>query len=126
MALSVDDEATTKATIEKHRLSFPVGHSADADEVAAAHRGLHQCDASLPADRLAFLLTPDGNVAERRLFKRADWQIGGRRRHRDGYLSQVQSLSAGCWSLRPTIESRTAIRRAAKGLAARVAGLTIR
>src|SRR5215469_16466614 len=36
VALSVDDEATTKGTIEKYKLSFPVGHSANADEVAAA------------------------------------------------------------------------------------------
>lgn len=29
VALSVDDEATTAGTVEKHKLSFPVGHSAD-------------------------------------------------------------------------------------------------
>lgn len=32
---SVDDEDTTRALIEKHRLTFPVGHSADADKIAA-------------------------------------------------------------------------------------------
>ena len=31
VALSVDDEATTVGTIEKFRLSFPVGHSANAE-----------------------------------------------------------------------------------------------
>src|SRR3954453_8707297 len=30
VALSVDDEATTRALITKHGLRFPVGHSADA------------------------------------------------------------------------------------------------
>ena len=50
VALSVDDEETTRATIERHGLSFPVGHSADADERGGRYWGLHQCDASLPAD----------------------------------------------------------------------------
>src|SRR5215469_18340191 len=35
VSLSVDDEATTKGTIEKFKLTFPVGHSADADKIAA-------------------------------------------------------------------------------------------
>src|SRR5215475_4941328 len=34
VALSVDDEATTKDLIAKHGLTFPVGHSADARAVA--------------------------------------------------------------------------------------------
>ena len=36
VALSVDDEATTRALIDRHGLRFPVGHSADAAAVAAA------------------------------------------------------------------------------------------
>jgi peroxiredoxin len=36
VALSVDDEATTAATIAKHGLRFPVGHSADAAAISAA------------------------------------------------------------------------------------------
>jgi len=36
VALSVDDESTTQQTIAKHGLTFPVGHSADADAVSAA------------------------------------------------------------------------------------------
>jgi peroxiredoxin len=36
VALSVDDEATTRQTIAEHGLDFPVGHSADADAIAAA------------------------------------------------------------------------------------------
>ncbi|HEY3609376.1 MAG TPA: peroxiredoxin family protein [Pseudonocardiaceae bacterium] len=34
VALSVDDEATTQALVDKLSLSFPVGHSADAGEIA--------------------------------------------------------------------------------------------
>ena len=36
VALSVDDEATSAATKAKNHVQFPVGHSADADAVAAA------------------------------------------------------------------------------------------
>jgi peroxiredoxin len=36
VALSVDDEATTRQTIAEHGLDFPVGQSADADAIAAA------------------------------------------------------------------------------------------
>ena len=36
VALSVDDEATTQALIDKHGLTFPIGHSADAKAVSAA------------------------------------------------------------------------------------------
>ena len=36
VALSVDDEATTRDLITRHGLRFPVGHSADATAVAAA------------------------------------------------------------------------------------------
>jgi peroxiredoxin len=36
VALSVDDEKTTAATIAKHSLSFPVAHSADAASISAA------------------------------------------------------------------------------------------
>lgn len=35
VALSVDDEATTQALVDKLKLTFPVGHSADARAVAA-------------------------------------------------------------------------------------------
>ena len=34
-ALSVDDEETSAALVAKHKLRFPVGHSADAGKVAA-------------------------------------------------------------------------------------------
>lgn len=34
VSLSVDDEATTKELVDKHKLTFPVGHSADARKVS--------------------------------------------------------------------------------------------
>lgn len=36
VALSVDDEATTKELIAKHGLTFPIGHSADATTISEA------------------------------------------------------------------------------------------
>ena len=36
VALSVDDETTTRELVAKHGLTFPVGHSADARAVAEA------------------------------------------------------------------------------------------
>jgi peroxiredoxin len=60
-ALSVDDEATTAELVAKHRLTFPVGHSADARVVAEATgafvdpgRGFLQST--------GFVLDPQGNV----------------------------------------------------------------
>ena len=35
VALSVDDEETSTELVSKRKLRFPVGHSADADKVAA-------------------------------------------------------------------------------------------
>lgn len=35
VSLSVDDEDTTRALIEKYRLTFPIGHSGDAEQIAA-------------------------------------------------------------------------------------------
>src|SRR5690349_18749944 len=36
VALSVDKKADAAALVEKHRLNFPVGFGADADQIAAA------------------------------------------------------------------------------------------
>jgi peroxiredoxin len=60
-ALSVDDEATTKALIDKHGLSFPVGHSADARAVAAA-TGAFVNDDPLHLQSTGFVLDPAGRV----------------------------------------------------------------
>jgi peroxiredoxin len=61
VALSVDDEATTTRTIEKYKLRFPVGHSANADEVAAL-TGAYTNDAPRYLQSTGFLLGPDGRV----------------------------------------------------------------
>lgn len=61
IALSVDDEPTTIGTIEKHKLSFPVGHSADADKVAAI-TGAYTNEAPHYLQTTGFLLDPEGKV----------------------------------------------------------------
>ncbi|HVV22281.1 MAG TPA: peroxiredoxin family protein [Pseudonocardiaceae bacterium] len=60
-ALSVDDEATTSALIEKHHLTFPVGHSADARAVSEA-TGAFVNDDPLYLQSTGFVLDPDGKV----------------------------------------------------------------
>ena len=61
VALSVDDEATTAGTIEKFQLSFPVGHSADADRVAAI-TGAYTNETPRYLQTTGFLLAPDGKI----------------------------------------------------------------
>lgn len=61
VALSVDDEATSAALVEKHHLDFPVGHSADADAVAAA-TGAYTNDDPHYLQSTGFILAPDGSV----------------------------------------------------------------
>ena len=61
VALSVDDEATTAALIAKHRLTFPVGHSADASAVAAA-TGAFVDPAGGYLQSTGFVLDPTGRV----------------------------------------------------------------
>jgi peroxiredoxin len=61
VALSVDDEATTKALIDKHGLSFPVGHSADAHAVADT-TGAFVNDDPLHLQSTGFVLDPNGHV----------------------------------------------------------------
>ena len=62
VALSVDDEATTQALIEKHGLTFPVGHSADAKAVAEAVGAFVGGDAPGYLQSTGFVLDPDGRV----------------------------------------------------------------
>ncbi|WP_020013439.1 peroxiredoxin family protein [Promicromonospora sukumoe] len=61
VALSVDDEETTAEQIRRHGLTFPVGHSADADAIAAATGAFvhHEPDY---LQSTGFLLDPSGNV----------------------------------------------------------------
>lgn len=61
VALSVDDETTTAGTIEKFKLGFPVGHSADAGKVAAI-TGAYTNDKPRYLQTTGFLLAPDGKI----------------------------------------------------------------
>jgi peroxiredoxin len=60
-ALSVDDEATAQALIDKHHLSFPVGHSADARQVARL-TGAFLNEDPLYIQSTGFVLDPAGTV----------------------------------------------------------------
>ena len=61
VALSVDDEPTTAALIAKHRLSFPVGHSADAAAISAATGAFADPDGGF-LQSTGFVLDPEGRV----------------------------------------------------------------
>jgi peroxiredoxin len=61
VALSVDDEATTRQTIAAHGPDFPVGHSADADAVAAA-TGAFVNDEPRYLQSTGFVLDREGRV----------------------------------------------------------------
>lgn len=61
VALSVDDEATTRALIDKHHLRFPVGHSADARAISEA-TGAFVNDEPLHLQSTGFVLDPSGAV----------------------------------------------------------------
>ena len=61
VALSVDDEATTVGTIEKFKLSFPVGHSANAEKIASI-TGAYTNDFPRYLQTTDFLLAPDGKI----------------------------------------------------------------
>lgn len=61
VALSVDDEATTVGTIDKFKLSFPVGHSVDAEKVASI-TGAYTNDSPRYLQTTGFLLAPDGKI----------------------------------------------------------------
>jgi len=61
VAFSVDDEATASALVDKHRLTFPVGHSADADMVSEL-TGAYLNDEPHYLQSTGFILAPDGSV----------------------------------------------------------------
>ena len=61
VALSVDDEETSAALAAKHKLRFPVGHSADAGKVAAA-TGAYVNDDPRYLQSAGFVLDPEGKV----------------------------------------------------------------
>jgi peroxiredoxin len=60
-AMSVDDEATTQDLIARHGLRFPVGHSADAQAIAAT-TGAFINDDPVYFQSTGFVLDPDGSV----------------------------------------------------------------
>ena len=62
VALSVDDEATTKALSQKHNLTFPVGHNADARAIADVTGAFVNPD-PVYLQSTGFLLDPAGRVA---------------------------------------------------------------
>ena len=61
VALSVDDEATTRALIDRHGLTFPVGHSADARAVRTALGAFVSGDPPY-VESTGFVLDPHGRV----------------------------------------------------------------
>lgn len=61
VALSVDDEATTIGTIEKFKLAFSVGHSADAEKVASV-TGAYTNESPRYLQTTGFLLAPDSKI----------------------------------------------------------------
>ncbi|MGD0322068.1 MAG: peroxiredoxin family protein [Acidimicrobiales bacterium] len=61
VALSVDDEATTRELMAKHGLEFPVGHSANAKAVAEATGAFVNDDPTF-LQSTGFVLDPTGRV----------------------------------------------------------------
>lgn len=61
VALSVDDEATTAALAARHRLTYPVGHSADAAAVSAV-TGAFVDPAGGFLQSTGFVLDPAGQI----------------------------------------------------------------
>jgi peroxiredoxin len=61
VALSVDDETTSKALIDSCNLSFPVGFGANADNIAAA-TGAYVSEGSAYLQSTGFVLDPGGRI----------------------------------------------------------------
>jgi peroxiredoxin len=91
VALSVDDEATSAATVAKNHLQFPVGYSADADAIAAA-TGAFVNPMRHFLEPAGFVLAPDGTV------KAAAYATSaiGRLMAKDvvGFVGYMQSVAA--------------------------------
>ena len=91
VALSVDDEATSAATVAKNHLQFPVGHSAEADAIAAA-TGAFVNPSRRFLEPAGFVLAPDGTV------KAAAYATSaiGRLMAKDvvGFVGYMQSVAA--------------------------------
>ena len=61
VALSVDDESTSRALVDKLRLTFPVGFGANADSIAAL-TGAYVAEGSAYLQSTGFVLDPDGVI----------------------------------------------------------------
>ena len=61
ISLSADDQAAAAALVARHKLAFPVGHSADAAKIAAA-TGAYLNDDPRYLQSTGFILAPDGTV----------------------------------------------------------------
>jgi peroxiredoxin len=61
IALSVDDEPTTRELLAKQGLTFPVGHSADSTVIHNATGAFINAD-PVHLQSTGFVLNPDGNV----------------------------------------------------------------
>jgi peroxiredoxin len=61
LALSVDDEATTRELVARHGLEFPVGHSANAQAVAEATGAFLNPEPAY-IQSTGFILDPQGRV----------------------------------------------------------------
>ncbi len=61
VSLSVDDEQTTKAHIEKHKLSFPIGHSVDPHKISELTGAFVNPDPAY-LQATGFVLDPEGHV----------------------------------------------------------------
>lgn len=61
VALSVDDEPTTRALVERHGLGFPVGHSANAHAIAERTGAFVNADPP-HLQPTGFVLDPGGRV----------------------------------------------------------------
>ena len=61
VALSVDDESTSRALIDRLHLGFPVGYGANADKVAAL-TGAYVAEGSAYLQSTGFVLDPGGRI----------------------------------------------------------------
>lgn len=85
VALSVDDQATTRELIAKHGLTFPVGRSADAHAIADATGAFVNHDPVF-IQSTGFILDPAGKVMIS-VYSSGDRTPGARGRHRHDPLS---------------------------------------
>lgn len=61
VALSVDDEATSRAFVDKLRIGFPVGYGVNADDIAAT-TGAYVAEGSSYLQSTGFVLDRDGRI----------------------------------------------------------------